>query len=370
MARMALGGPGVCCLRALGRSGGSLADPSLRDAASQAAYPFVSLFNAPEVISLLDGRKRKQSYWKRVLRYTVNGGLQAVLDEYVHLIHEAFAGKENPILAVAKRLQEVLHLRTASFGVTKVEANSRAGEIAMKSQRMRVRFAMRFGNEKDEEGAETRAEQVQDAFNSPFWPFVLVTTSVGQEGLDFHSYCHAVVHWNLPANPVDLEQREGRVNRYKNHAIRKNVASQYSSGAMYAERGDVWQSMFEAASKASGKNQLVPYWIFPIKDGAVIERHVPALPLSRDVDRLEDLRQSLAVYRLVFGQSRQEDLVAFLAAHCQADQPSPPPNPKTCSPSCSNGNCRRSPPSNTCANCSKARRRFALTAAACIRSCN
>ena len=65
---------------------------------------------------------------------------------------------------------------------------------------------------------------MRTAFNSPFWPFVLATTSVGQEGLDFHQYCHAVVHWNLPANPVDLEQREGRVHRYKGHAIRKNIA--------------------------------------------------------------------------------------------------------------------------------------------------
>ena len=35
----------------------------------------------------------------------------------------------------------------------------------------------------------------------PYWPFVLVSTSVGQEGLDFHPYCHVVVHWNLPKQP-------------------------------------------------------------------------------------------------------------------------------------------------------------------------
>ena len=73
-------------------------------------------------------------------------------------------------------------------------------------------------------GGEARVESVSNAFNSPFWPFVLTSTSVGQEGLDFHLWCHAVVHWNLPANPVDLEQREGRVHRYKGHAIRKNLA--------------------------------------------------------------------------------------------------------------------------------------------------
>ena len=87
---------------------------------------------------------------------------------------------------------------------------------------------MRFG---DDEGGDrasgeqpARRSQLREAFNSPFWPFALVSTSVGQEGLDFHPYCHVVVHWNLPTNPVDLEQREGRVHRYKGHAIRKNVA--------------------------------------------------------------------------------------------------------------------------------------------------
>ncbi len=35
---------------------------------------------------------------------------------------------------------------------------------------------------------------------------------------------HSIVHWNLPSNPVDLEQREGRIHRYKGHALRKNIA--------------------------------------------------------------------------------------------------------------------------------------------------
>jgi len=45
---------------------------------------------------------------------------------------------------------------------------------------------------------------------------------------------------------------------------------------------------------------------------ARIERRVPALPLSRDRERMEALQDSLVVYRMVFGQSRQEDLAAFL----------------------------------------------------------
>ncbi|WP_339688870.1 helicase C-terminal domain-containing protein [uncultured Parasphingorhabdus sp.] len=55
---------------------------------------------------------------------------------------------------------------------------------------------------------------------------VLATTSVGQEGLDFHFYWHRLVDRNLPNNPIDLEQREGRVHRFKNHATRMNVSEQ------------------------------------------------------------------------------------------------------------------------------------------------
>jgi hypothetical protein len=41
------------------------------------------------------------------------------------------------------------------------------------------------------------------------------------------------------------------------------------------------------------------------------ERRVPALPFSRELDRLSALRHGLAIYRMVFGQSRQEDLITF-----------------------------------------------------------
>lgn len=77
-------------------------------------------------------------------------------------------------------------------------------------------------------------------------------------------YCHAVVHWNLPSNPVDMEQREGRVHRYKGHAVRKNVAAAYADRAV-GTNGDVWAQLFAAAcdDRDPGENDLVPYWVFP-----------------------------------------------------------------------------------------------------------
>lgn len=159
-----------------------------------------------------------------------------------------------------------------------------------------------------------RTAHARVAFNSPFWPFVLATTSVGQEGLDFHLYCHAVVHWNLPSNPVDLEQREGRVHRYKGHAVRKNLAMACRESALTNSSPDPWHGLFEAGERLRdpGQSELFPYWVFPTKDGAQIERYVPVLPLSREEMRLDDLKRTLAAYRLVFGQPRQEDMIAFL----------------------------------------------------------
>src|SRR5206468_507969 len=85
---------------------------------------------------------------------------------------------------------------------------------------------------------------------------------------------------------------------------------------------DPWEVLFERARRERdpGASDLVPYWVYPIEGGARIERHVPALPMSRDLERYESLRRLLAVYRMAFGQSRQDDLIAFLLSRMQLEQ--------------------------------------------------
>jgi hypothetical protein len=53
---------------------------------------------------------------------------------------------------------------------------------------------------------------------------------------------------------------------------------------------------------------------------AKIEWHVPALPYSREVERLHEFCRSLALYRMVFGQNRQEDLIQYLLAAVPEEQ--------------------------------------------------
>jgi len=185
---------------------------------------------------------------------------------------------------------------------------------------------LRFGDEKSEGVEEwTRSADVRIAFNSPFRPFILATTSVGQEGLDFHQYCHRVVHWNLPSNPVDLEQREGRVHRYKGHVIRRNLARNYGlSGLKSAgeQLFDPWEFMFDRAleERDPDSNDLVPFWIYDTDKGFKIERRIPMLPLSKEWGQLGWLKKSLVAYRSVMGQPRQEDLLEFLAQKLSGDE--------------------------------------------------
>jgi hypothetical protein len=72
--------------------------------------------------------------------------------------------------------------------------------------------------------------------------------------------------------------------------------------------------MFSAAEAARppGDSLINPYWVFPIEDGATIERYVPAMPLSREAKQYAQLRTTLGAYRFVMGQPRQEDLIRYL----------------------------------------------------------
>jgi superfamily II DNA or RNA helicase len=51
------------------------------------------------------------------------------------------------------------------------------------------------------------------AFNTPFFPDVLVCSRVMGEGVDLHRYCRHVIHHDLDWNPSDIEQRTGRIDR-------------------------------------------------------------------------------------------------------------------------------------------------------------
>ncbi len=269
-------------------------------------------------MSLIRRPDAETPYWKDVLAHCVDGGLTSVLDEYAHVLNESLGvtlkSDAEKAEAIAREVTEALGIRASVNRVT--DMNVRSQQLALDTFSMRSHFAARFGRGVTEDEAIAREGQVRQAYNSPFWPFVLASTSVGQEGLDFHQYSHAVVHWNLPTNPVDLEQREGRVHRYKGHAVRRNVALAYGKRSEVLRADDPWAALFELAAhdRPAGETEIYPYWVFPLANGHRIERYVPALPLSRERHAYRRLMRTVGAYRLTLGQPRQEDLLRYLGS--------------------------------------------------------
>jgi hypothetical protein len=62
-------------------------------------------------------------------------------------------------------------------------------------------------------------------FNTPYRPEILISTSVGQEGIDLHRECRHVIHHDLCWNPATIEQRTGRVDRIGSKVERERLGA-------------------------------------------------------------------------------------------------------------------------------------------------
>ena len=294
LSMMAVAAPGVCALRALRRPSPSLAwdSQALLHGAVRISEGFRTLFNLPESIALLRGDEPETFYWQLALQHCLEGNIQSLLDEQSHCLIESLGvideSESKRAVAIGDSIGSSLSIRTSQLQMDEVRVDPENRKVKLEGYNTRCRFALRFAELKDERGTTVaRADTVREAFNSPFRPFVLASTSIGQEGLDFHTWCHSVIHWNLPNNPVDLEQREGRIHRYKGHAVRKNIALAYGLNALrerWDQYGDPWHFMFELAKmdRPVEANDLIPYWLYEVDGGARIERRVPILAYSKD----------------------------------------------------------------------------------------
>ena len=289
------------------------------------AEAFINRMNTAEstaVVELCFGVKNDDAYWQNVLAYCKAGNFQAMLDEYVHLIADGISGRDGKAAGIVQNnIVQSLSIRTTNYDIDTLNA-FKARMSGRKEYKISFRshyaaaFTKGSGGDKDSD----RKKTLRNAFNSPFRPFVLASTSIGQEGLDFHNYCRRIVHWNLPSNPIDIEQREGRINRYKCLAIRQNIAKRYGDTEF---QNDIWAEMFERARETECTKQtseLVPYWGLTEKPDMVkIERIVPMYPFSRDELSYERLMKILNLYRLTLGQARQEEILEYIMERPDSD---------------------------------------------------
>ncbi|MBQ9220456.1 DEAD/DEAH box helicase [Succinivibrio sp.] len=322
--------PAICLKRIFG----SGYDDKVVDLAISFTNKFNQFLSVEIINKVTKNKKNLNNYWKRVLYYCYLGNFQAMIDEYSFVLRKA-----NAYLSESK-LYDMLFTEIKqgiSYNVTTYDVDFSKFNIINNNDKqnkkvdtelenknyMRASYATCFAKGKNEDKETKRQEKLLKTFNSPFWPFVLSTTSVGQEGLDFHYYCRRVVHWNLPSNPIDMEQREGRVNRYMNLALRQSVVQELNNKIDFCEqdlvKGKVLDVLFEKMEKEKEENgsdgsQLEPYWCLN-NQKVKIRRVVLQYPYSIDIKKYNNILKILAYYRITLGQPRQEEFLNYVLSN-------------------------------------------------------
>lgn len=240
---------------------------------------------------ILRGKKGRQDggYPEALRQALVDGGFEAVLDE--HLAVMALVGDQTTL----DYLEAGIIARPGQVRFRKGK-NKRPGHSRVHAAMPFAGASGRGGNKSEE----IRSDGIRKAFNSPFWPHVLTTTSVGQEGLDFHIWCDRVVHWDLPRDPVDFEQREGRVDRYASLSVRRALAEDFAVPPFLSSGVSPFKQIFESARAAPRTALGLERWWSPTT-------HKPRsftfeAQLSSSAIRFDRLRDDLMRYRLALGQ--------------------------------------------------------------------
>ena len=128
-----------------------------------------------------------------------------------------------------------------------------------------------------------------------------------------HPWCDALLHWDLAANPVSMEQREGRITRFAGLNVRRAMARDWSKqGGTTNGGGSPWAKLAsakEAEYQGPGNSGLQPWWVYPNSN----PRHwVVGAVGSEQFVRHKDMQKQRAIYRLVLGMPNPEHLMQLL----------------------------------------------------------
>jgi hypothetical protein len=311
LAWFGLSAPGVVLLRALRRNWPeATALENLRRVADLSWNGLRPYLDRPWFFARLMKGRRSKGYVDAIQNAVIDGNLESTLDEHFWLLgsdQESWTPTPQRSGRLAS-LKSTLGIRSAPIRV------NLPGERSGAHLNLAAHAALPLTDTKAHTTADAgveqlRADDLRRAFNTPFWPHLLCTTSVGQEGLDFHQWCRSVIHWDLCSNPVDVEQREGRVDRFKSLAVRRAIAR----NGVIPNSGDplLWKALEVLADRQADVSDLAPWWIHK---GAKIERWHFDPPSSEERAKRERLNRLRELYRLSLGLPHHRDILQKLAA--------------------------------------------------------
>lgn len=127
--------------------------------------------------------------------------------------------------------------------------------LAEKLNNARIRFGLVHGGVSDEERADLRrrfslAKQDESALD------ILLSSEVGCEGLDFQ-FCDCLVNFDLPWNPMRIEQRIGRIDRYGQTSEAIGIFNFVTPGTIDGEIYDRCLSRIGVFQHAIGGNEEI-----------------------------------------------------------------------------------------------------------------
>lgn len=113
---------------------------------------------------------------------------------------------ESTYSKVCRFLDSASDMATENLDVLADEMNHRYQRNKMNSERLIVEKVT---------GEDNHYEKIRTvtAFKTPLPPYILLSTSVLAEGVDLHTECRHIVHYDHEWNPAKLEQKTGRVDR-------------------------------------------------------------------------------------------------------------------------------------------------------------
>lgn len=192
-------------------------------------------------------------------------------------------------------------------------------------------FAERFTNDNGDNNSHSRKHEqnLQFLFNSPFRPFMMSASATAQEGLDFHNYSHCMAHFSMPKTPVEYQQREGRIDRFRSHLMRKRLFMLYSKAENMYE-------LYELANKKSNElyglanaktvdkkdtRPLFPNWYIGTGDFDAqlnnslqlpkFKRLIYAIPVSQEDTYYRKLELAISSYQAYLGESFDNNKASF-----------------------------------------------------------
>lgn len=184
----------------------SLGDPKVRDATQEIVLRFLRTPTFLVRFGELSDRSQPESWVSGMFDRRDSSGvsLREVIRQFLEFLSKRSGDVDRfAYLEALQKLQTGTHAGPevdSSFGDDEARDGSRSRLVA------NVRRV--YGETRDE----TR-ERIMLTFNTPFYPEILIASSVMAEGVDLHLNCRHVIHHDLDWNPSSLEQRTGRIDR-------------------------------------------------------------------------------------------------------------------------------------------------------------